>query len=235
MITTVVGTGVAGFNGNGLQGTATQLNVPGSIAFDASDNMYISDSSNNRIRKLTASTGVVSTIAGTSGTGFNGDGAANAATLNQPQELAYSNNFVYFADQSNHRIRRIGVLTNSIFTLAGTGVGTSTGDGGPAANATVGYPTGVAVIGTTVYVADQSAKIRAITGVGTATVTMTHFAGVGLPYAGDGGPATAAIIGRFAQVSVGMNGDLYVSDNARIRRVDKTTGIISLVAGTGAI
>lgn len=235
IITTVAGTGAAGFNSNGQQGTATQLNFPESIAFDAGDNMYISDSNNNRIRKLTATTGIVTTIAGTSGSGFNGDGAANTATLNQPQELAYSNNFVYFADQSNHRIRRIGLLTNSIFTLAGTGVDTSTGNGGPAANATVSYPTGVAVVGTTVYVTDQSSTIRAITGVGSANVTMTHFAGVGFPFAGDGGPASNAILGHYAQVAVGLNGDLYINDaaNARVRRVDKTTGIITTVAGTG--
>ncbi len=236
IITTVAGTGVAGFNGNGLQGPATQLNFAASIAFDASDNMYISDSGNNRIRKLAAATGVVSTIAGTSGSGFNGDGAANAATLNQPQELAYSNNFVYFADQSNHRIRRIGVMANSIFTIAGTGVGTSAGNGGLAANATVSYPTGVAVVGTTVYVTDQSATIRAITGVGSANTMMSHFAGVGLSFAGDGGPATAAIIGHYVDVSIGLDGDLYVNDagNSRVRRVDRTTGIITTVAGTGA-
>jgi len=236
IISTVAGTGTPGFNGNNQPALTAQLNLPLSIVFDASDNMFISDSGNHRIRKIAAGTQLMTWIAGTGTGGFNGDGTANTAQLNQPQQIAYANGYILVADQSNQRIRRIGLASNSIFTIAGTGVGTNTGNGGPATSATVGYPSGMAVVGTTTYLTDQSNTIRAITGVGTANPMMTGFAGVGLPFAGDGGLATAAVIGSYTALAIGLNGDLYVEDayNYRVRRVDRTTGIITTVAGTGA-
>ena len=236
VITTVAGTGVAGYSGNNQLATTAQLRNPSSIVFDGSDNMFISDSGNNRIRKVAAGTGIITSIAGTGVGGFNGDGLANAAQLDTPVQIAYANNFVYVADQSNNRIRRINLSTVSISTVAGNGVGTSTGDGGPAANATVHYPMSIAILGSTLYVADQSSTIRAITGVGTPSPMIASFAGIGRPFAGDGGPATAAVLGQYQKMVIGVNGDLYIDDsyNARVRRVDKATGIITTLAGTGA-
>jgi len=233
VISTYAGTGISGFNSDNVQATTAQLSVPIGLAIDPSNNLYIADSFNGRIRKVTAATGVISTVAGTVSSGFDGDGTANAKKLNRPQQIAYSSNYIYVIDGLNHRLRRVSLISNSIFTLAGNGTASATGDGGLASAATLDYPKGVAVIGSTAYITDDSSTIRAVSGIGTATVTIDRFAGVGAPFAGDGGAATAAIVGGYLRFVTAPNGDLIIADgqNNRIRRV--AAGVITTIAGTG--
>lgn len=235
VISTYAGTGVAGFNSDNVQAATAQLSFPIGLAIDPSNNLYIADTVNGRIRKVTAATGLISTVAGTVSSGFDGDGTANAKKLNRPQQIAYSSNYIYVIDGLNHRLRRVSLISNSIFTLAGNGTATATGDGGLAAAATLDYPRGVAVIGSTAYLTDDSSTIRAVSGIGTATVTIDRFAGVGAPFAGDGGAATAAIVGGYLRFVTAPNGDVIIADgqNNRIRRVSVATGTIATIAGTG--
>ncbi len=180
--------------------------------------MYIADFNNNRIRKVTISTGIITTIAGSSTSGsYSGDnGAATSAGLNDPYGVAvdsagrqlndlfvilkllliYSSIFalgnVYFSDFSNHRLRKVTVSTGIITLIAGTGASSYSGDNGPATSATLNYPMGVAVdTSDNVYIADnENHRIRKVT---VSTGIITTIAGTGTrSYSGDNGQATAA-------------------------------------------
>ncbi len=164
-INRIVASGVPGFLGDGSQAQYAQLNGPRSVAVDAAGNIYIADTENQRIRMVTKS-GLISTIAGTGVAGFGGDGgAAVAARLNRPLSVAVDKaGNVYIADYFNSRIRRIGV-DGVIRTIAGNGQSGYSGDGGPAVNAALYFPSGVAVDGNgNVFVADiQNNVIRQLT------------------------------------------------------------------------
>jgi hypothetical protein len=167
VITTFAGTGVAGFSGDTGQASAAQLSVPEGVAADAAGNVYIVDTGNARVRKVSPA-GVITTLAGTSTPGFSGDtGQASAAQLNSPSGVAAdSAGNVYIGDTSNHRVRKVspaGVIT----TLAGTGVKGFSGDTGQARAAQLSVPRGVASdpIGT-VYIADtDNHRIRKVSSV----------------------------------------------------------------------
>ena len=109
--------------------------------------MYIADQYNHRIRKVTVSTGIISTIAGTGTSSYSGDnGAATSATLNNPYGVALdTSGNVYIADLYNNCIRQVTISTGIIPTIAGTGTSSYSGDEGPATSATLYYPTGVAL------------------------------------------------------------------------------------------
>ncbi len=170
-ITTVAGTGYGaglgfgGFAGDGLAAKSAQLNGPLGVAVDAAGNLYISDTGNNRIRKVTAGTNIITTIAGST-TGFGGDlGLATAAKLNRPIGIAVdAAGNLYIADSSNSRIRKV-TPAGVIVTIAGNGRPAFTGDGGPATSASLNGPSGVAVdTSGNVYVADvQNNVIRLLT------------------------------------------------------------------------
>ena len=137
VITTVAGS-VSGFSGDGGQATSAQLNRPRSVAFDPAGNMYIADSTNDRIRKIDTS-GVITTIAGST-SGFSGDGgSATGAQLANPSSIAVNSGNIYINDQTNRRIRKIDSF-GTITTVVGFAPGKSYGDGGPATQATFGGP-----------------------------------------------------------------------------------------------
>ena len=132
IITTVAGTTVAGYNGDGIAATAAKLNFPSSVKVDTIGNLYICDHQNCRIRKVNSATSIITTIAGTGTAGFYGDGgAATNAELSYPGEFCmdvYGN--IYIADVGNHRVRLVnssGIIT----TYAGNGITGYLGDGGP--------------------------------------------------------------------------------------------------------
>jgi len=138
VITTVAGTGKAGFSGDGGPGTSAQLAGPSDIAFDKAGNLYIADSGNNRVRKLSPD-GIITTVAGTGTAGYSGDGQGTSTELNGPVGLAVDPaGNVYIGDVANHRVRKLagGILT----TIAGTGVQGSPVQGEPASNAALAYP-----------------------------------------------------------------------------------------------
>ena len=145
VITTIAGTGVAGFSGDGEAATAATIKYPGGVNLDNNLNVYFGDRvGNNVVRKVTISTGMISTVAGTGSTtgGYNGDNIqATAATLNLPYDVvldSYGN--LYISDETNNRIRKVTVSTGVITTVVGTGAASSTGDGNAASSATINGP-----------------------------------------------------------------------------------------------
>lgn len=131
LISTVAGTGTGGYNSDGILATNAQLNYPIGVIFDPAGNFYIGDYFNQRIRKVNISTGIISTIAGTGVSGFNGDGIpATTAQLSQPGYIRFDDaGNMYIGDANNHRVRKIDAVTGLISTIAGTGVLGYNGDG----------------------------------------------------------------------------------------------------------
>ncbi len=239
VITTVAGTGVAGFTGDGGPATAARLNLPSQAVVDSAGNLYISDYSNHRIRKVTAATGVITTIAGDGTAGPGGDGGdAIAARLNQPDGLAIGKDGnLYIADSANNRVRKVTLADGKISTVAGNGMSGATGDGGPATSAPLGAPIDVAFDSAgDLYIAlSSSNKVRKVT---MSTGIISSVAGSGLSTSsGDGGQATAAGIGSPNGVAFDTAGNLYIAErlSQRIRRVNAADQVISTIAGGGAL
>ncbi|MFH1957286.1 MAG: LamG-like jellyroll fold domain-containing protein [bacterium] len=157
IITTFAGTGSSGYSGDGGDATFAQLYYPSGVAIDSSGNVYIADQDNHRIRKVNTS-GTITTFAGTGSGGYSGDdGSATSAQLYSPFGVSVDDSDnVYIADQYNHRIRKVdtsGIIT----TVAGTGSGGYSGDGGTATSAQLYYPWGVAINSSgNVYIADTT-------------------------------------------------------------------------------
>ncbi len=184
IITTIAGSGTAGFSGDGGPATLAELYDPSGLAVDSAGNVYISDSDNEVVRVVAASTKNITTIAGTGTFGYSGDnGPATAADLATPYGLALnsSGTVLYIADRDNNAIRELNLTTGIITTVAGTGTFGSTGDNGPATAATLSSPRSVAVdAGGQVYIADTLGnQIRLVAGgSGTASMTIIPFAAI---------------------------------------------------------
>lgn len=234
-VTPVAGNGTRAFSGDG--GSATSASINGNMFFviDASGSIYIADSFNNRIRKV--SNGIITTVAGNGTAGFSGDGgSATGAQLNAPFAVALdSNGDLYIADTQNNRIRKVsnGIIT----TVAGNGTAGFSGDGGLAINAQIPVPIGVAVDTAGNLFINDNVSVRKVS-----NGLVTTVAGNGsLGADGDGGPASAA---KLAPVSIALDaaGNLFIANGAvtdesqgfsgaRIRKV--SGGIITAVGGNG--
>ncbi len=237
-ITTFAGNGIAGYSGDG--GPAIQAKLDGqygmSVAVNASG-MYIVDYWNQRIRKVDAVTGIITTIAGNGVAGSSGDGGlAINAQFSYPVGVALDvSGNIYIADCANSRIRKIDVITGIITTVAGNGGPSYSGDGGLATDAELNQPTEICFDASgNMYIADcanyRIRKVDAVTGV------ITTVAGDGTAgYSGDGGLATGAQINYVYGIVPDKLGNLYISDqlNQKIRKVDALTGIITTIAGNG--
>ena len=236
-INTIAGVGTAGFSGDGGLATTAELKTPTCNVIDASGNIYIADFLNHRIRKIDATTGIITTVAGVGTSGYSGDGgAATSAELNHPVAIALdAAENLYIVDGFNHRVRMVTKTTGIIITVAGDGSPGSAGDGGPATSAQIYIPSDIAFDATgNLYIVEQgSHKVRKVT---IATGIITTVAGVGTAgFSGDGGLATAAELNSPAGIALDVGGSLYISDynNHRIRKVNIATGIITTVAGVG--
>ena len=232
MINTVAGNGLASYSGDGGPATAAQLNIPYSVALDGTGNVYVADSKNFRVRKISTD-GTIKTVAGNGqyGKAFDGQMAA-ASALGQPAGIAIdpAGNLI-FADFDNARIWRV-TPDGVIHSLAGGTVRSYSGDGGPALLAGFVGPTGIALDNSgNLYVADQNNnRVRKISTSG----TISTVAGTGSPgITGDGGPATSATLHYPGAVTVDSAGNLYIADNenCRVREVS-SAGTITTVAGS---
>jgi sugar lactone lactonase YvrE len=228
--------------GDGCAATSAVLKGPAGVTLDSAGDIYIADFSDERVRMVNASTGIISTVAGTgyvkiTGDGdYNGDGiAATSAELNGPVTVALdSSNNIYIADATNNRIRMVSATTGLISTLAGTGTTGYNGDGRLATTAKLYGASGVAVDSAgNVYIADTfNSRIRKIS-VGTALISTV--AGNGTPGYTDGVAAASAELNYPYGVLVDSAGDLYITDtfNAMVREVNASNGIINTLAGDG--
>jgi len=294
---TAVGPGGGTFAGDGGPATEARLNNPRGVVVDRAGNVYIADSSNDRIRRVDKQSGVITTVVGSGERGFAGDGApARVANLYFPHGLALDEaGNLYIADAGNHRVRKVDAQSGLISTVAGTGRIEFRGDDGPAAAAGLFAPRGVAVdekgnlfVSDTqhscIRKVDRDGKITTVAGAdprlvekGAAPKYIWHPVGVavgpdGLIYwadatlnrvkkadparidpktrsgwitivagseemgfSGDGGPARDAEMEAPAALAFDRKGNLYIADhnNLRIRRVDVKTGVITTIAGNG--
>ena len=254
LITTIAGNGIAGFSGDGSLAVNANLLTPSGVAVDGAGNLYIADSGNNRIRMVSATNGVISTVAGTGVAGFAGDNSlATSAKLNQPWGVTLdSSGNLYIADALNQRIRKVAASTNGmigptsvITTVVGTGAilpsgsvpGSYLGDGGLASGGGLNHPYAVAFdANNNMYIPDSANHvIRLVTA---STGIITTFAGTGGVggYSGDGGPATSALLDAPSAVSFDPAGDLYIADtqNSAIRKVYANSKEIQTVAVAGS-
>ena len=178
IITTVAGTGTAGFSGDNGPATAAELFDPSGLAVGSSGTLYISDSDNEVVRQVNPTTQVITTIAGTPTTlGYSGDnGPATSATLATPYGVALNsaNTVLYIADRDNNAIRELNLTTGIITTVAGTGPFGSTGDGGPATAATLSSPRSIALdaAGNLIIADTLGNQIRLVAG-GSAAASVT--------------------------------------------------------------
>jgi sugar lactone lactonase YvrE len=232
VIATIAGDGTAGRAGDDAPATSGQLFDPSGVAMDSVGNVYIADRYNNRIRKV--SNGAIATVAGNGAQGYSGDGGpAASAQLNNPWGVAVdSADNLYIADYGNWRIRKVsnGVIT----TVAGNGTPGFSGDGGPAIDAELYAPSGIAVdpAGNLYFADTLNNRVRKISNGVIATVAGSGTQLLG-GYSGDGGPATSAQLYQPDGVAVDSTGNLYIADfyNAVIREV--SNGVITTVAGDG--
>jgi sugar lactone lactonase YvrE len=235
-LTTFAGNGQRGSGGDGGPATAAQLGSPTGLAVDAAGNIYIADGWNNRVRKVAAASGIITTFAGVGGVlGIGDGGPATLAALQAPSAIAFDGDGnAYVADTFNHRIRKI-VPNGTITTIAGTGFsgnGSGDGDDGPATAANLTFPSGVtADAAGNVYFIDNETRVRKISAY---TGIISAFAGtvLGCPSTGDGGPATSAKLCTPRTLSVDSIGNVYIGEQVKIRKVN-TAGVISTIAGTG--
>jgi uncharacterized protein (TIGR03437 family) len=233
VITTFAGTGSAGFSGDNGPAAQAQLNGPLGVCVSPSGDLYVNDNGNKRVRKISPA-GTITTVAGNGSAAHSGDGGpATAAGMAIPIRCAVDRSgILYIVDQGAHRIRKVdagGVIS----TYAGNGSQGFSGDGGPAAQASMNNPTALATDAAgNLYVTDQfNQRIRRIDGSG----TIQTIAGNGNPaFSGDGGPATSAALNYPGGIVVDAGGSLYIVDsvNQRVRKV--SGGTISTIAGTGA-
>src|SRR5439155_21527331 len=198
-LTVYAGNGMSGFAGDGGPATLAELAHPDGVAVDAAGNLFIADTSNNRIRRVDVATQVISTVAGNGTYGSSGDGGpATSAQLGLPSGVAVdSGGNLFIADSGTNLVRRVDSAKGIITTVAGGG-GHGTGDGGPATSANLFGPLSVAVDnGGNLFINDaEHFRIRRVDA---ATGIITTVAGNGTwGYSGDGGPAASAQIGDIA-------------------------------------
>lgn len=238
IVTTVAGL-THSVSGNGGPASQATVSFTQGMALDAKGNLYFADGTNAQIRKIDASTGEITAVAGTGQIGYSGDRQlAVNSQLNSPEDVAVdAAGNIYIADTDNQIIREVSATTGIITTIAGTPL-TATlsgpvGDGGPATKAYLDYPSGVAVdsLGN-VFIADSSDQVVREVNASTGIITSVAGKGItGMPGTGNGGPATSAGLLDPVGIAIDASGNLYISEDCDVRKVTATTGIINAYAG----
>src|SRR5579863_66128 len=231
VISTYAGNGVSGYSGDGGPAASASISDAMAVALDPTGVLYIADSSNRRIRKVSG--GIISTVAGTGVQGYTGDGGpALSATLGRPVAMTFDvAGNLYYVDSVNQVVRRID--TNGVIsTVVGNGVQAFSGDGGKATSASLAFPLGIALDSRgNMYVADaNNNRIRMINASG---IISTVAGGPSGGFAGDGGAAVNASLNIPSDVAFDSAGNLYIADagNNCIREVN-SAGVITTIAGT---
>jgi sugar lactone lactonase YvrE len=232
VISTYAGTGLpVGFSGDGGLATAAKFNGVADLAVDAAGNLYISDDFNNRVRKVTAATGIITTVAGSTATTLGDGGPATAAQLSGPGGLVVdASGNLYICDSLHNRVRMV-TPSGTISTIAGNGTRGYGGDGGQATSAMLNVPLGIEVDAAgNVYIGDTfNHRVRKVTPSGViTTIACTGVAG----FNGDG-PGPSAMLNSPRDMAAASDGSLYILDasNQRVRKL--TAGVLLTVVGTG--
>ncbi len=234
ILSVIAGNGTAGYIGDDGPATGAMLNQPCGITLDRQQNIIFADVVNSRIRKIEAGTGIITTIAGVSTSGFTGDGGpATNAKLFNPSWLCFDTmGNLFFTDAGNKRVRKIDTF-GTISTIAGNGVfGVTTGDGGPATVASI-VPGGICIDSkNNIYVTQNSGPACSIRKI-SASGMITTISGDSSQYIynGDQIPASAAHISPMG-ICIDREDNLFFTDNDRVRMIDRF-GIIHTVAGNG--
>ena len=253
LIKTVAGTGTSGYSGDG--GLATSAEISGGfrmgIFVDASGNVFIADQFNDRVRKVAAATGIITTVAGDGTAGFSGDaGLATSAQLHDPRGVVVDGaGNIFIADAFNSRIREVAAATGIITTVAGNGTAGFAGDGGPATSAEIetGVPSIALDASGNLFIADvNNSRIREVVAA-TGKIKTVAGNGQGLQSGcnggvnaciGVGGPATQAVVPGPLQVAVDSSGNLYIPTQTEFRNmideVVASTGDLQIFAANGA-
>lgn len=224
------------YGGDARLAVEAQLNFPTAVAVDREGNLYIADTMNHRVRMVDVTTGIISTLAGTGQARFSGDGGpAHQAALNEPAALVIGDEGrLYIADQSNHRVRMVDIKTGVIRTVAGTGLAVYDGDGRPAVDTALAGPSGLALVGDRLYIADTfNGRVRCVD---LSSGLMTTVAGDGGVYRYESpSDAPSPSLSRPTGIALDQEGRLFLtdSDNHLIRQWDWTSGTAFCVAGKG--
>ncbi|MDQ3011953.1 MAG: HYR domain-containing protein, partial [Acidobacteriota bacterium] len=211
-------TGVSGSAGDNGTATSARFNRPTALAIDAQGNLYVADSGNQRIRVINLATGIITSVAGTGGTGYNGDNiAATNSSLYNPTGIALdAQGNLYIADRNNQRIRKVDATTKQITTIAGDGTQGFGGDNGQATSAQLNNPNDVTVDSAgNVFIADlTNNRIRRVKANG----QIETIAGIGTGgFSGDGGAALQAQLNQPISITIDADCNLYVGDNGSLR------------------
>eukprot|EP01034_Spumella_vulgaris_P027613 gene27612-34360_t len=226
------GTGSFGYSGNGVQATSAAMKNPRCAWFDTSGDGYISDASNQLIRKV-AIDGIITTVVGTSNSGDSGSGGpATSADISAPYQLMGDMNTLYFAANGNHRVKTVDFASGIVTVFTGTGSPGSTGDGGLASSAKLNGPRGIWLDAyQNVYISETSGyRVRKVTA---QSGLISTIIGVGqLGSSGDGGAATAVQVGSPDQLYLDSTARLFVADRVNNKVRVLSGGIVTRFAGT---
>lgn len=233
---TVAGCGRKGYSGDGGLATEAELNEPYEVRFDEAGNMYFVEMQNHLIRKVDAKTGIITTIAGIGQKGFAGDGGpATKAKFSSPHSIALDHRGgLYVADIGNHRIRRVGLQSGIVETIAGTGERKLPKDGGIAKGKPVVGPRALFIDGDIMWVALREG--HSVWTLSLKNGKWSHVSGTGKKgFSGDGSSAKTATFNGPKGIAVGPKGKVFVVDteNQAIRMIDPKADAISTIAGGG--
>jgi streptogramin lyase len=236
-ISTIAGTGIKGYAGDGGPALEATLNLPAEIRFDSEGNLFVADMGNNAIRRIDGKTKTITTFAGNGQRGYSGDGGpANAASLNSPHSMQFGpDGQLYICDVSNHVIRRVDLTTGIITTFAGTGKPGVTPDGAPIGGTPLNGPRTMDF--------DRVGNLWLATREGNQVFRFDlkgniihHIAGTGEPGAsGNGGPAKTAKMSGPKGIALDAAGNIWLADTEShtLRRIHAETGTLERMAGTG--
>ena len=235
-ISTLAGDGTQSYSGDGSTPTSARLNLPSAVWGDTTGVLYIADTGNSRIRRISVNRDTITTYAGSGTAGFSGDAAAaTSATINAPAGVFVDSvGVLYIADTGNHRVRSI-TAAGIISTIAGKDSSGFSGDGGLATTAKLNAPTAVFARGGFVYIADTgNNRIRRISSAGIISTIAGKDTTAGLFL--DDTTATVATLKAPRGLYVDRSNNVYIADtdHHRIRKLTATDSTLTTLAGNGS-